>query len=524
MVDLTIKNYRCFADPHPARVALRPGFTAFVGVNNSGKSSLLKFFYELRGLLQVLVPPGHLLNAVRGQVQSFSVSAATPDITQLFSKTNGRPLEIVFSVRSPYLQGGNVVDVHLGVTVLRDSNNFTATIRVGGETLAGEQVQFSGGNLHYRGNAVIEFQEIPQTIGSMARALYIGPFRNVINIGGNEDYFDIRIGQSFVEEWKVHKSGPQRQQNEAAYRLTRDIQRLFGFETLEINPSPDSRTLQLIINGKSFGLNEVGGGVSQFVVVLANASFRRPTYVLIDEPELNLHPSLQIDFLTTLGSYASEGVIFATHNIGLGRAVAERLYAFKRVGEFETEVRPYETIPRLSEFLGELSFAGYQEMGFEKILLVEGPSDVKTIQQILRMHGKEHQIVLLPLGGGTLINAGSEPQLHEIKRISNNLAAIIDSELRDRGAVLSGDRQGFVEACTRAGVKCHVLERRAIENYLSDRAVKALKGDKYRALRPFERLGDVSPAWGKEENWRIAREMSRDELDGTDLGAFVATL
>jgi hypothetical protein len=187
-------------------------------------------------------------------------------------------------------------------------------------------------------------------------------------------------------------------------------------------------------------------------------------------------------------------------------------------------MRPYETVPHLSEFLGELSFGGYQEMGFDSILLVEGPSDVKTIQQILWTYGKEHQIVLLPLGGSALINPGCEPQLHEIKRISSNIAAIIDSERIDRGAVVAAERQGFVDACARAAVKCHVLQRRAIENYLNDRAVKAVKGEKYRALMPFERLRDVEPAWGKEENWRIAREMRRDEFEGTDLGAFIATL
>ncbi len=49
-VDLVIKNYRCFPDYHPARISIRTGYTAFVGVNNSGKSSLLKFLYEFRPL------------------------------------------------------------------------------------------------------------------------------------------------------------------------------------------------------------------------------------------------------------------------------------------------------------------------------------------------------------------------------------------------------------------------------------------------------------------------------------------
>jgi recombinational DNA repair ATPase RecF len=48
--DLTIKNYRCFEMQHPVRLDMRPGIMSFVGTNNSGKSTLLRFFYEMRPL------------------------------------------------------------------------------------------------------------------------------------------------------------------------------------------------------------------------------------------------------------------------------------------------------------------------------------------------------------------------------------------------------------------------------------------------------------------------------------------
>lgn len=41
---VTLKNYRCFADSEPARLRIQAGVLAFVGPNNSGKSSLLRFF------------------------------------------------------------------------------------------------------------------------------------------------------------------------------------------------------------------------------------------------------------------------------------------------------------------------------------------------------------------------------------------------------------------------------------------------------------------------------------------------
>src|SRR5262249_20795175 len=122
------------------------------------------------------------------------------------------------------------------------------------------------------------------------------------------------------------------------------------------------------------------------------------------------------------------------------------------------------------------------------------------------------------------INESAESQLEEIKHISENIYALIDSERSAKDEEMSLNRKAFVEACERAQISCHVLERRATENYLSDRAIKRVKGEKYRALAPYQVLRDVNPAWGKEENWRIAREMEPTELEGTDLGEFLQRL
>src|SRR5213075_1973650 len=105
---------------------------------------------------------------------------------------------------------------------------------------------------------------------------------------------------------------------------------------------------------KSFKLPEVGSGLTQFILVLATVAIRNPSYILIDEPELNLHPSLQVDFLTTLASYAEHGVLFATHNLGLARAVSDRVYSVRRVGRDGREVRDFTGTRALAEFLGEL--------------------------------------------------------------------------------------------------------------------------------------------------------------------------
>ena len=61
-IDLTIKNYRCFSRIVPAHLKLKAGIVALVGTNNSGTSSLLRFFYEEIGVVEVgadrWCPPG----------------------------------------------------------------------------------------------------------------------------------------------------------------------------------------------------------------------------------------------------------------------------------------------------------------------------------------------------------------------------------------------------------------------------------------------------------------------------------
>jgi len=553
-VEITIKNYRCFSDSKPARIVLRKGFTAFVGVNNSGKSSLLKFFYEFRHLFQSLSYPtnDNFTEALRGNPQPFNFATSVLDIEEVFNNANNRNLEIQIQFQDVDLvieENAPPILEKIVITVQRATNTYCAELFIKNKKVVifpnhvepnfysiGTIINEDNTILYYEDNPELNLYPLFQVSKDISEALYLGPFRNAFELVANRDYgseqliisdyFDIKAGQSFISNWRTFKSGSVRKNSEAAYRLTEDIRRIFGFKSLEINTSDDNRTLQLLINGKRYTLLELGSGLAQFILVLANAAIKQPSYILIDEPELNLHPSLQLDFLTTLGSYAGEGVLFATHNIGLARASAELIYSIRKDAEGESEVRKLEATPRLSEFLGELSFSAYRELGFDKILLVEGATEVKMIQQFLRKYGKDHQIVLLPLGGSQLIKESSEAELEEIKRICENVSALIDSERTAPKAAIESSRAAFVEKCKKAKIDCHVLELRAIENYLSDRAIKQVMGNKYKALKPYEALNEKAQyGWHKAvHNWRIAQEMTREELKGTDLGEFLERL
>lgn len=517
-LDVTLKNYRCFSNETPARFTVRRGITAFVGPNNAGKSTVLRFFYEFRDLFQRL--PNDLPAAAGENRATFSV--ALPDLSELFTKSNPRDLVIEMAPRG---EAGLASISMVVVTVPRNTNIWNLAIHGSDGPLPVSGMSYNSDRILEGEGLRIDMSPLADMWGSMAKTQYIGAFRNIINTGTRDDYFDIKVGQSFIQTWHQQLSGTHRAANEAAWGLMRDIERIFEFESFDINAAPDGRSLQVFVDGRAFGLEDLGAGLAHFILVLANVATTRPDYLLIDEPELNLHPTLQADFLTTAASYARAGCVFSTHSMGLARALADSIYTVQQPRGGSSEVRPYEATSNLAEFLGEMSFSGFRELGFDQVLLVEGPSELKTIQQLLRHVGKDHKVVLLPLGGGSLIKPKVEDELSEILRVSTSVSAVIDSERASAGDALTSDRQGFKDSCNAVGIECLVLERRATENYFTDDAVKREKGQDYRGLGPYEKLSELEHPWSKRaDNWRIARRMQPEDLDATDLGALLASL
>ncbi|HXA63963.1 MAG TPA: AAA family ATPase [Bryobacteraceae bacterium] len=532
-IEITLKNYRCFPESQPVRMVLRKGFTSFVGVNNSGKSSLLKFFYEFRNLFQVLsdVRP-QFAQALSGLPQTFAFPPSIFDPQQdVFFNANEHDLLIeVRPVLTPQEKYDNIslIPNVMALTIPRGTNTYLARLEftngpliipTGGAGFPGDSTI-----LTTFGQAVADMAAFLDAFRALADTLYIGAFRNALNVGTKQAYFDIHVGQAFIQTWGSYKTGAVKKYNEAAHKVEADIKRIFGFEELQINPAPDDETLQVLVDGRSYNLLELGSGLTQFILVLANAAIKQRRFILIDEPELNLHPSLQLDFITTLASYSFEGVLFATHSVGLARAVADWRYSVRRFPDNTSRVAELDSTPRLSEFLGELGFSGYRELGFGKILLVEGKTDVKTMQQFLRHYGKDHTVVPLPLGGHTMINASAETELAEITRLADEIFAVIDSERTAANASLELGREQFKVTCEKLGIRCHILERRAIENYFSPSSVLKVRGEKWPTLQPYQAVYDAWPGWSKSENWRIAREMTREDLDATDLGKFLGAI
>lgn len=190
--------------------------------------------------------------------------------------------------------------------------------------------------------------------------------------------------------------------------------------------------------------------------------------------------------------------------------------------EGKSQLRPFEGVKSYSELMGELQFSQFHDLGFDKILLCEGVTEVKTLRQFLRLWGLDSSVMFVPLGGNALIDPNRKDELTEFKRFGVKIFVLIDSERSTSERTLA-KRTKFIQLCEKLFGVGHAIqtERRATENYFPLRAIcTAKRSCKYRELGPFEHGESVTPFWGKNQNWRIAAEMTKDDLSNTDLARF----
>jgi ABC-type cobalamin/Fe3+-siderophores transport system ATPase subunit len=505
--DFEVKSYRCFSRANPLRFRLTDGFTAFLGPNNAGKSSALRMFFELgnvwnvcRSLDEQIVRTGHGIH-----------SKATGEDSELFHHGDQVPIEIKISPATH-------VPGNIRSCTVRVNPNMHVEIVFDGFETAREELKVHDSILFSGSNPQGSVDWAKQLFNDLRGCMYIPGNRAILGNADN-NYYDVSVGSLFVQKWDEWQNGGQAQ-SKAIGKVVRDLKRIFELDHLEIRKAhSQADALHVSINNIEQKLRELGSGLSEFIFVLGNLAVKKPTYVLIDEPESHLHPKLQLDFLTTVALYCTKGVVFSTHSLGLARSVAEYIYVLQDNGSDKTCKALGDPKVPLATLAGELSFSSFKELGFNKIVLVEGPTDVGTYQQWIRKYGKDHEVVLIPLGGDGMINASRENELVELTRIGAKVVAIIDSEKESQNAPLSPKRQGFVQACRDAEVDCFVLERRATENYFTESAISKAQVFGSGELGHYERRG-----WDKKMNWRIAHYMTRDELDATDLGPILATI
>ncbi len=233
-------------------------------------------------------------------------------------------------------------------------------------------------------------------------------FRAAINGPGQIDQSDAAVGHRIHQnQWWNFESvtgGLLALHSRADLRLKIEarLQQLFD-RSVQLSWSQQGLTVRIspISGGMPYAANHEASGILQLVALLAAIHNNEIGVLLIDEPEISLHPQHQAFLLEEMEKVAGDPsdptqkvIVIATHSASL--LPLRRISDLPTIAFFNSIRRPPAQVPedaeilkrtKLAAMVARLSTTHRMAMFAERVLLVEGPSDEIITTQLARELG-----------------------------------------------------------------------------------------------------------------------------------------
>jgi len=224
---------------------------------------------------------------------------------------------------------------------------------------------------------------------------------------------------------------------------------------------------------KEFDVFSAGSGFQQFIYLFGFTLLREPTVILLDEPDVHLHGSLQRALLEELKRLVTVGkqVLFATHSRDLiARMNPENILALEEEGAKRLLVAfdIYDTFDRLGS-IDPTQLPVIQ--AYRRVLVVEDRADWEILSIFCStvLGSSIWQQVERRLG---LCYARGNPRKQDISRLRHQIQQMIASGGKALEMFVVADRDyhpdlaHLLKSLPSDHLHWHVWERTEIENYL----------------------------------------------------------
>lgn len=362
------------------------------------------------------------------------------------------------------------------------------------------------------------------------------PPKSVMQLMDNRDFSQIN-GLDILYALKHYAQKSERGFQKSDYQqIIDDIQRFFP-EITQIKSElteENIATLTYCEYGRDLDLIYAGAGLKHFVDIFVKALLSHASVVLIDEPEMGLHPSLQRELLAHFLKLNQErGMQFfiATHSpVFLSDPGKVTSFVIQNRKGQRSAVRV--AMESLHIIWGDLGIRPGDLFQNDIVVLVEGQSDVIYFEHVLKELYREefHDIAMV------IVQYAGDAALGIISgRISvENLVPGRGSRLwiRDRDSspnkLPATNSTKFKNALERYGENCYILKKREIEfcfpeevhieaqqgDREKEKAIsEILNGDQSAKFETLARVGHCAVARGKNLRKLLQKHLRRDNLD-----------
>ncbi len=261
-----------------------------------------------------------------------------------------------------------------------------------------------------------------------------------------------------------------------------------------------------------------GLGLSDILIIVTVLNVFDSNVFFVEEPENHLHADFQKKLLSYLTSIKSKQFFLTTHSSTfLNTDIIDKIFYCSNDGEIKISDQTSK-----SEIINSLGYSVAENLVADLIILLEGPSDIPVIKEMLKWAGvlPNNTIKYWPLGGDIMASLDLS-----VFSERENVISLIDS---DPGS--SAQRTRFQKNCRAHQIYCKRLKRYSIENYFTIKAIRETFPNqipqKVKEIKPME---SVDSQIGfkrknksiKSKNFQIIQKMSIADINGTDLMEFL---
>jgi predicted ATPase len=370
-----------------------------------------------------------------------------------------------------------------------------------------------------------------------ARVWYFPSLRSIGT--GNVSDLDRLAAGAGIPDWVRMARNPDAYKSEQrrAANLLQEFEAEFatfaGFGKLELMVRESGSEINAQIDDHLRPLSNLGSGIGETLLILLCAKIaysgsvaRDLDVLLLEEPELHLHPALQRKLLEQLSQYGVQ-VIATTHSPTVVNWFArnqKRVFRTELVGELPSKAvraRPAKGLAELRELIESIGLSPADVLLADKVLLVEGTNDVPVFKAWLSKAPsyRGQNVAVLSLGGSDAAGANFDP--NQWTSLHPRIRAILDSERKSAEEDPSAQRQQMKHRLGASGIHCHLTEWRSIESYFTPRALKQVYGDCPADLDQFGAPNLIEQGvkqFSKSRNGEVAQAMEWGEIEATDIG------
>ncbi|MFG3262342.1 MULTISPECIES: AAA family ATPase [Streptomyces] len=229
-------------------------------------------------------------------------------------------------------------------------------------------------------------------------------------------------------------------------------------------PSPRSGNLSAELDVDEFLVQVNGSGIREALRLILDYEFERPEILLVEEPEVHLHPALETALMQYLKNVSSHSQVFlTTHSTNfLDVGSLENVYLIRK--EAETVVQRLDVAGAEEAIPEELGLRLSSLFMFDRLVFVEGPSDeqlLRTFADTLNVSFGQASLGFVTTGGArNFTHYATASTLSFLRKRNVRTVFVLDRDERDLKDL--EDLQSRVGGVS----EVQLLQRRELENYL----------------------------------------------------------